>query len=300
MDRRHAVTHQLDLSCADVEELTGLFVLDALATGEADAVRRHLVAHPDGHPSVADLAATTSALAMLAEPAEAPIGLRARVLAAVAVTPQVPSVAGVGGLAGAPQLARSTESRAAGGGPAAPTTRPFSLDVARRGRPTPWARSILAAAAVVAIVLLAGWNVLLQRQASDAAGRAAVLGSAIAQAADPTSRVARLAGSGSAAAARGFAVFPVEGAGTIVLDGLPPAETGRTYQAWVLAGGQPISAGLMNVGSDGLAILADVIPVSGTDTVALTLEPAGGSPGPTTDPVVVGQLPVPLALGLHG
>ena len=83
----------------------------------------------------------------------------------------------------------------------------------------------------------------------------------------------------------------------IVLTGLPAAGDGRTWQAWTLADGQPVSAGLMTPDADGLAVLADVARTPGTSVVALTVEPAGGSEAPTTQPVVVGQLGAPLALG---
>jgi hypothetical protein len=49
------------------------------------------------------------------------------------------------------------------------------------------------------------------------------------------------------------------------------------------------------VGEDGLAILEGIDPTTGTQVVALTLEPAGGSAAPTTTPLVVGQLASPIA-----
>lgn len=58
-----------------------------------------------------------------------------------------------------------------------------------------------------------------------------------------------------------------------------PLEPGRTYQLWSLAGGQPLSLGVF--GPDGL--LSAPLP-SGT-TVAVTVEPPGGSVLPTTTPI---------------
>src|SRR5262249_11554875 len=54
--------------------------------------------------------------------------------------------------------------------------------------------------------------------------------------------------------------------------------------------GAPVSAGLMSVGSDGLAIQQGVAPLSGAQVVALTVENAGGANQPTSQPIVVGQM----------
>ena len=51
------------------------------------------------------------------------------------------------------------------------------------------------------------------------------------------------------------------------------------------------SAGLVDVGPHGLAIVGDLDPLAGTDTIALTVEPAGGGDQPTTSPIVIGTLP---------
>jgi anti-sigma-K factor RskA len=69
------------------------------------------------------------------------------------------------------------------------------------------------------------------------------------------------------------------------LRGLPPSES---YELWLMgpAGNRP--AGMINVSGGGK--MADPMVVSGLsagDSVGLTVEPAGGSPRPTTPPVVV-------------
>jgi anti-sigma-K factor RskA len=119
------------------------------------------------------------------------------------------------------------------------------------------------------------------------------LSQAIAALSEPGSTVAVLQGSGSAAGARGFAAFPADGGAHVVLVDLPQAPAGQTYQAWYIADGAPTSAGLMAVGSDGYAVLADDEPLPGTEIFAVTLEPAGGSPQPTSDPIIVGELAAP-------
>jgi anti-sigma-K factor RskA len=67
---------------------------------------------------------------------------------------------------------------------------------------------------------------------------------------------------------------------------LPQPGPDRTYQAWrVPQGGGPISLGLL--GPKGpVAFKTDLAPA---DTVAVSLEPAGGSPQPTTTPLIAVQ-----------
>ena len=132
--------------------------------------------------------------------------------------------------------------------------------------------------------------VVQQRQASDTEARARTLQTALAAVAQPGTQVARLQGSGPAVGATGLAVFPANETGTIVMQGLNPLPSDQTYQAWLIATGAPVSAGLLSVGSDGLAIEPGIAPLAGAQTVALTVENAGGASAPTSDPIVVGQM----------
>ena len=67
---------------------------------------------------------------------------------------------------------------------------------------------------------------------------------------------------------------------------LGPAPAGHAYEVWVMRPGTaPRSVGLM----------AEVVPVSiadvrAGDQIGVTVEPAAGSPGPTTAPVALAQI----------
>jgi anti-sigma-K factor RskA len=65
--------------------------------------------------------------------------------------------------------------------------------------------------------------------------------------------------------------------------------SGKTYQAWVIpaTGGKPVSAGVFSSGRTTLDLTASPHP---GDTVAVTVEPAGGSKQPTTQPVVASKV----------
>lgn len=73
---------------------------------------------------------------------------------------------------------------------------------------------------------------------------------------------------------------------------LEPAESGRTYQLWGIPAGQaPVSLGTFNTDSSGGARVSFAVPAGVTISVgAVTDEPAGGSPQPTTTPFLVGQV----------
>lgn len=62
----------------------------------------------------------------------------------------------------------------------------------------------------------------------------------------------------------------------------------QDYQVWAIAGGEPQSLGLLRV-QDGAAILAGEAAGS-IEAVAVTIEPAGGSPLPTSDPILTAPL----------
>jgi len=67
---------------------------------------------------------------------------------------------------------------------------------------------------------------------------------------------------------------------------LPPLPANQTYQAWQIAGGTPVSLGLMS-GNAGIA--AFEVDLSNASAVAISVEPAGGSTQPT-NVVLVSEL----------
>jgi anti-sigma-K factor RskA len=78
----------------------------------------------------------------------------------------------------------------------------------------------------------------------------------------------------------------------MIANELPQAPAGRTYQLWAIAGrGAPVSLGTFDSDANGRASL--VLPVDRAmriDVAAVTEEPAGGSPQPTTQPFLVGEI----------
>jgi anti-sigma-K factor RskA len=74
------------------------------------------------------------------------------------------------------------------------------------------------------------------------------------------------------------------GNATLMISGLDAAPKGKTYEAWVIPKGKaPRPAGLFQGGKPATVHLHGV-PQKGA-VVAVTVEPAGGSPAPTTTPI---------------
>ncbi|GAB4111892.1 MAG: anti-sigma factor [Roseiflexaceae bacterium] len=72
---------------------------------------------------------------------------------------------------------------------------------------------------------------------------------------------------------------------------LPPLQPGRAYQLWFIRGNQaPIPSTVFQVDQNGVALVTLAgTDASGTDTFAITDEPASGSDAPTTSPLLAGS-----------
>ncbi len=106
----------------------------------------------------------------------------------------------------------------------------------------------------------------------------------------PDLRQVDLAGQPPAPAARARAFWSRTQGLVLTATRLPDLPSGRTYQLWLLADGAPISAGVFTADASGGATVAFDTPVSvPTPTgMAVSVEPEGGSPGPTGDIVLAG------------
>ena len=151
----------------------------------------------------------------------------------------------------------------------------------RRRRAVP----VLAAAAAIAAVVALGiglWASDLSSQLDDT--RAALEQErAVAEVlVDPAARTVALQ------AGEGQLVVDPQGQAVLVLHGLDPAPSGKTYEMWIVEDGAPVRAGLFS-GREG----ADIVPVDGTvntgNSVAVTVERAGGVNAPTTPPIVASE-----------
>ena len=244
----------------DLHSLAGAYALDALdRPAERDRFDRHLSRCPSCAAEVRGFREVATAMAF-AVTAEAPPGLRPRVLAAAARTRQLP-----------PEVssdARPQRARAA---------MPWM----------PWLSGAVALASVAVAVFFG----LAQSHTQDELNQARAENQAInAVLSAPGVRVLSQVSTSGGTATVVLAAERHELA--VVTTGLPALPSGKVYQLWLIGKPTITSAGLLPPAKDGQtpAVLATGV-VKG-DTLGLTVEPAGGSAQPTTKPILALPLPV--------
>lgn len=80
--------------------------------------------------------------------------------------------------------------------------------------------------------------------------------------------------------------------GVLVVDGLPELDENHQYQLWLIQNGQRTSGGVFSVNPEGYGVLYinSPQPLASYQAVGITIEPTGGSPGPTGEKVLGGNL----------
>jgi anti-sigma factor RsiW len=140
---------------------------------------------------------------------------------------------------------------------------------------------VLVSATAIAAAVAIGvgiYAISLHNQLSDTRSALTAQGRGAAVLADPTATTVSLqSGSGRLVVARG-------GTAVLVLDDLRAAPAGKTYQAWIVKGQTPVSAGIFQP-VDGTAIVPIPQAVPGGAVVAVTVEKAGGAASPTLPPL---------------
>ncbi|MBP2586339.1 anti-sigma factor RsiW [Streptomyces sp. PvR006] len=248
------------MSTADPHTMTGAYALHALDPEEHEAVRRHLAECPSCAQEVLEFSETVVRLGL-----------------AVAVTPTAALRTGV--------LERIATVRQE-----PPATRAARPPRGRRGLRR-WSHWALAACLAGAVGLggVAAWQHGLAEDARQETARAREANDAVAEVlAAPDARVSTSRLEGGAvgtvvvSASLDRAVFAASG--------MAPPPAGKVYQLWYDDEGTMRSAGLMDPGATAEATLLDG-PVDRASGVGVTVEPAGGSPSPTSAPVAVLDFP---------
>ncbi len=93
--------------------------------------------------------------------------------------------------------------------------------------------------------------------------------------------------------ASGLLVISLDGQhGTLVVERLPTLDKTQQYQLWLIKDGQRDSGAVFSVNQDGYGSvwISSPKPFSDYSAFGITIEPAGGSPGPTGDKVLGGSL----------
>jgi anti-sigma-K factor RskA len=109
---------------------------------------------------------------------------------------------------------------------------------------------------------------------------------------DPNCAVVAAAGAAEPQAFARLVTAPNRDTGVLLTNGLKTPAHGQVYQIWLLRDGQPVPNALFTTDRNGrgASVVRASGPVLSFDTVAVTPEPAGGSPGPTGPIVLAGAL----------
>ncbi len=231
------------MTCDEVHDLLPGFAFDALEAEERDAVATHLATCRAHDAELVDLRATTMALSVLDEAGASP-RLRDRVLA----------------VAGAPARLDDHAPGEAAGDTRAPARVGAGSSVTRGA--SRW-RAAGIAAAIALVMFGAGWVAGARSQPEQPARFAYEMRS-------PDGQLVQFAG--------------VEGSDlvTVTMDGLEAAPEGRQYQVWAIRDEGWISLGACNTNARGWWRGDFRFRLRPGEEVALTVEPTGGSPRPTS------------------
>ena len=260
---------------------TGVLALDAMPDDEATEAIAHI---EDCESCAAELAGFLETAALLGSVASEvpPAALRRAVLAAIAVTPQLPPVVGLHERHArqGPRHAQPDDEATVPTptpSPTVPDTPPTSGTVVPLRRP--WYRRPAAfIAAAVAAVVIGGGVVVAVNRTSSPPDQQVALEQCVQQAGDAQVL--------TPADAQGWVRYaPSCNAALVDVSGLRDLPADRTYQLWVLAGSNARSVTLLTQAADGQPQVWAAPTRAGDTAIGITEEPATGSPQPTSDPI---------------
>jgi len=253
--------------------LSGAHSLDAVDGAERERFEEYLETSEDARTEVASLTDTAVLLGLASTPVAPSEEFKARLMARVAVTPQLPALV-------QPEedgSEQSTEGETTGH----EFVRPGSAEARAQAR---WYRrpatALIAAAAAIAI--FAGGAMLGLNRPADEQQQQAASFSEISAADDMQSAEASIAGGGEATL-----MWSAElKRSAVVVDELPEPPSGMTYQLWYIDKESADPAGTFVPTGNGKTIhVLDGVMKAG-DIVGITIEPAGGSTKPSGAPIV--------------
>ncbi|MFI0407718.1 anti-sigma factor domain-containing protein [Actinomadura sp. 3N508] len=272
----------------DVHALAGAYALDAIDDAEERRLfESHLAGCETCAAELAEFRATATRLGLAVAEAPPP-RLRGQVLADIRrvrqlppVTPALPPDAPA-----QPPLAPNQRPDMTPRGPGAPNRPPDTRSEARARvepiRPNRWRRAAVAglAAAACLVAAVSVTEAVRERHRVERAEGAYRDVASVLSAPDARSATGIARGGGTvtivASASRGRVVVGSSG-----LPGLPSA---RAYQLWLIDGNGARSAGLLPTGGTQAVVAGTWRPA---DKLGITVEPAGGSAQPTTEPLVL-------------
>jgi anti-sigma-K factor RskA len=253
-------------------DLAPAYALGALDPAEARAFERVLATSPEAREAVAEFREVAALLALADDDVAPAPDLRGRLLSRLAERPAAPPLARLGPMAWAAIAAGLAVLVGLGAATASLRRQVAERDAAIAQRDSALALRTEALAA-------------RERQLEH---RQAVLDAIL----RPGVQMVQLTASGDPDP--GMQLFWDRQRRRAVLYGyrLKPVPQGRAYQLWFIEGGRPMPSITFTPERDGRALVADIeVPDRGPlSAAAITVEPASGSPTPTSQIVLIGTV----------
>ncbi len=233
------------------DELKDAYVLGALSEGERRELEEYLAAHPARQSEIDELGSVAGLLALSPQEQDPPPRLRRNIMSVVEAEARRPTASHQAWLAGIRELLRL--------------------------------RNLALGAAALLVIGLFSWNMVLQGEVQDLQGQVEN------RQETPVSRMVALEGTGAAQEVQAKVMILEEDRAVLMVEDMPPAPEDRTYQVWVIEGDDPQPSVLFEPREQPVAAVVED-PLNKADAIAVTVEPEGGSPQPTTDPMLIGKL----------
>jgi anti-sigma-K factor RskA len=232
-----------------IEDLLPAYAMGSLDKGELAVVQKHLRACASCRAVLMEYEEVVGALGFAVPPTEPSPELKDRVLAGLKRRRRVPFRRGAG----------------------------------RLGKILfgPKTATVWATTGVIVVIFLVSFNVVLWLRLHRA------------ETASPRhySQVVELSSTESAPGAMGIIIYRSgDTSATLIVEDLPELSPARQYQLWLIRDGRRTSGGVFSVSPQGYATLlvSASVSIDSYQAFGITVEPAGGSPGPT-GPKVLGS-----------
>jgi anti-sigma-K factor RskA len=263
----------------DFAGLAAGHALNALSEADERAYQEALARNPHWSSHVRDAADAVAAISATVVPVEPPASIRASLLGRITDLPQ-PSQA-------EPERTSHDVEDFAAAGPApvdAVTVSDPGAAVAEEAAGSGWGprRWFTLAASIVAVLILGFGAATIGEQLTRPASLVAL--EQVTTAPDAQSASTTMADGGVVTAHWSAST----GQSVLVTDGMPALSKEQTYELWFVRDDTPIAAGIFSTDADGRATAILQGQFHSGDIIAVTVEPAGGSPDgtPSSAPVV--------------
>jgi anti-sigma-K factor RskA len=246
------------------EDLKDAYVLGALPEEERLSFEDYLAAHPERQAEIDELGAVAGLLAFYPQEQEPSLELRSRVMEVVEAEAEPRRVSG-----------RSTFGRVGD-----------FLSI----------RNIALGAAALLVIGLLSWNVILQGQVEvlqgqveDAQGQVQDLQAQVEEAQEQQNPTIELEGSWADQGANAQVLSINKNQAILVAKDMPSVPEDQTCEIWVISNDVPKPSGLFQPDPN-MTAAPITNSITNADVIAVTVEPAGGSEQPTSDPVLLAKM----------